>query len=155
MSYAPALPSFPCMPRPEKIITVEPFVNESAIAPLLHRPAIEWREKRYLGEDFAGLEEYSAPLPQSQQKTVSPILADERWDAPESISVSEVDAGSPPMSTSVWRNAVAMGSAAAIVIAAALGGLWAAHATTPAHSDNGNAKVLGSLPQRSALTQPR
>jgi hypothetical protein len=134
---------------------MESFINESAIAPLLHTPSVAWQEKRYVGEDFAGLEEFADFFsPQNEPPVFSGGISLPH-DATAIDSSVHTPAETPLPASTFWKNAFAMGSAAAILIAASLGGLWAAHATAPEKATrslpDANTKAWTSHSHRSTL----
>lgn len=133
-----SLPSFPTeSPSAERSLR-QPFVEDGVIAAIMCRQEVGWRDMRYIGEDFAGRDDCPVPLAATQPWPVrqacgaffAPVT-----DATGSaiIAAAEPNTAEPSQEASIplWRRSLAIASAAAILLSAALVGLWAAHSFAP------------------------
>lgn len=129
-----SLPSFPTDAPSAAQSRLQPFVDDGAIAAVVSRQQFGWQELRYIGEDFAGRDDCPelhtrVPALLTRQTcgaffTPTPEKSVPLTNVVSAVSAPEIDASS---ATPLWSRSLAVASAAAILLAASLIGLWASH----------------------------
>lgn len=135
-----SLTNLPCFPTESRSVEEDvrhSFVEDDAITAVVRRQTLGWQELRYIGEDFAGRDDYPAPLTNTPQAWparqacgafFTPAAA---AAAPAGITASSATGAQDEGHAPLWRSSLAIASAAAILLSASLIGLWAAHSFAP------------------------